>query len=227
MSSSLTPPEPDLNDPKFRNESAFKTSKTGGFADDNTTGTIFEFDSLNALKNILENFAIFSGLRCNTDKTVVMQVGHKLPITEEIAGLGFNFSDSIHILGMDIDNELINLDQNFDKTVTSLKNLVEYWDRYYLTLPGRINVIKSILFPLVLYLGCFLMPSAAKLKAIQNILDTFAIGSLNFARKRVTMPCDQGGWGLFNVEEFLSGQQAGWILKAKKLEVPAEINVLR
>ncbi len=30
------------------------------------------------------------------------------------------------------------------------------------------------------------------------------------------MPCDQGGWGLFNVEEFLSGQQAGWILKAKK-----------
>jgi hypothetical protein len=93
------PPEPDLIDPKFRNESAFETSKTDGFADDNTTGTIFEFDSLNALKNILKNFAIFSGLRCNTDKTVVMQVGHKLPITEEIAGLGFNFSDSIHILG--------------------------------------------------------------------------------------------------------------------------------
>ncbi len=91
------PPHLDHNDPRFRNKSAFETSKSDGFADDNTTGTIFESESLNALKNILENFATFSGLRCNTDKTVVMQVGHKLPITEEIAGLGFNFSDSIHI----------------------------------------------------------------------------------------------------------------------------------
>ncbi len=30
------------------------------------------------------------------------------------------------------------------------------------------------------------------------------------------MPVEQGGLGLFDVEEFLSGQQAGWVLKAKK-----------
>jgi hypothetical protein len=97
-------PDPDLNDQKFRNESAFETSKSDGFADDNTTGTIFEFDSLNALKINLDAFASFSGLRCNTEKTVVMPVGHKLPMTNEILSLGFNFSDSIHILGMDIDS---------------------------------------------------------------------------------------------------------------------------
>ncbi len=209
-------PDPDLSDPKFRNESAFETSKSDGFADDNTTGTIFEFDSLNALKLNLDAFASFSGLRCNTEKTVVMPVGHKLPMTNEILSLGFNFSDSIHILGMDIDSELLNLDTNFEKTVTSLKNSVEYWERYYLTLPGRINVIKSLLFPLILYLGCLLMPSQGKLKLMQTTLDNFAIGSLNFGKKRITMPVEQGGLGLFDVEEFLSGQQAGWVLKAKK-----------
>jgi hypothetical protein len=137
------------------------------------------------LKNTLEKFASFSGLRCNTDKTVIMQVGYKIPISEEIAGVGFNFSDSIHILGMDIDNELNNLDGNFDKTIASLKKSIDYWDRYYLTLPGRINVIKSLLFPLVLYLGCFIMPSTAKLKQMQCLLDEFAIGKLNFSKKKV------------------------------------------
>ncbi len=72
------------------------------------------------MKSTLELFAGFSGLRCNTDKTVIMQVGYKIPISEEIAGLGFNFSDSIHILGMEIDSELARLDSNFDKTITSL-----------------------------------------------------------------------------------------------------------
>ncbi len=154
------PPVPDREDQKFRNESSFETAKCDGFADDNTAGTLFEYESLSTLKITLEKFASFSGLRCNTDKTVIMQVGYKIPISDEIAGLGFNFADSIHILGMDIDNELNNLDANFDKTIASLKKSIDYWDRYYLTLPGRINVIKSLLFPLVLYLGCFIMPSA-------------------------------------------------------------------
>ena len=189
------PPDTDRTDPKFRNESAFEIAKCDGFADDNTAGTLFEYESLSALKNILESFANFSGLRCNAEKTVIMQVGYKLPISEDIASLGFNFSNSIHILGMEIDNELSTLDGNFDKTITSLKKSIDYWDRYYLTLPGRINVIKSLLFPLVLYLGCFIMPSEEKVKKIQNLLDNFAVGSLNFSKKRITLPQDKGGAG--------------------------------
>jgi len=210
------PPVPDREDQKFRNESSFETSKCDGFADDNTAGTLFEYESLSTLKLSLEKFASFSGLRCNTEKTSIMQVGYKIPISDEIAGLGFNFADSIHILGMDIDNELKNLDANFDKTLASLKKSIDYWDRYYLTLPGRINVIKSLLFPLVLYLGCFIMPSNTKLKQMQSLLDDFAIGKLNFSKKRVTVPQDQGGLGLFDIEKFLTGQQAGWVLKANK-----------
>jgi hypothetical protein len=145
-----------------------------------------------------------------------MQVGYKIPISEEIAGLGFNFSDSIHILGMEIDNKLERLDSNFDKTITSLKKSIDYWERYYLTLPGRINVIKSLLFPLVLYIGCFLMPSTAKTKQMQELLDNFAVGRLNFSKKRITVPQDQCGLGLFDIEKFLTGQQAGWVLKAHK-----------
>ena len=88
-----------------------------------------------------------------------MQVGQKAPITPEIAALGFSFVNLIKILGMDIDAEIENLDANFVRIATSIDKSISYWDRYNLTLPGRINVAKSLLVSLLNYLGCFLMPS--------------------------------------------------------------------
>jgi hypothetical protein len=93
-----------------------------------------------------------------------MQIGNKIPISDEIRSLGFDITDKVHILGMDIDSEISNLDENFGGTVTKLKNCIDYWKRYNLTMAGRINVIKSLLFSQILYLGSFLMPSNGKLK---------------------------------------------------------------
>ena len=98
---------------------------------------------------------------------------------------------------MDIDCELELLDNNFEKTISSLKKTIEFWNRFHLTLPGRINVIKSLLVSQVIYLGSFLMPSADKRKKIQELLDNFALGKLNFAKNRISLPREQGGLGLF------------------------------
>ncbi len=101
----------DSDDQRFRNESAFETAKADGFADDNTTGTLLEYNSLLTIKNILLNFADISGLRCNTEKTALMQIGYKIEISQEIKDLGFCITDKVHILGMDIDCDLANLDK--------------------------------------------------------------------------------------------------------------------
>ncbi len=82
------------------------------------------------------------------------------------------------------------LDENFEKTISSLKKSIEFWNRFHLTLPGRINVIKSLLMSQVIYLGSFIMPSMEKLKKIQDLLDTFALGKLNFAKNRIS----REGW---------------------------------
>jgi len=161
-------------------------------------------------------FRSFGGLKCNKEKTVLMQIGNKIPVSDRIAELGYTFSDSIHILGMDIDSEIEKLDDNFSRTVTSLKKGVEFWSRYNLSLQGRINVIKSLLFSQILYLGSFLMPSQQKITEMQKILDEFAVGSMNFSKTRITLPPEQGGLGLFDIKEFLTAQQAVWILRAKK-----------
>jgi hypothetical protein len=145
-----------------------------------------------------------------------MQVGRKVPLTDEIKNLGFEFAEKIHILGMDIDSELTKLDENFEKTIGGIKNSIDFWSRFHLTLPGRINVIKSLLFSQILYIGSFIMPSPEKIKILQTTLDKYAIGTMNFAKNRITMSREQGGLGLFDVESFLTSQQAGWVLKAHK-----------
>jgi hypothetical protein len=126
-----------------------------------------------------------------------MQVGRKVPLNDDILSLGFNISDSIHILGMTIDSELEALDENFDKTLTGLKKSVEFWERYYLSLPGRINIIKSLLLSQVTYIGSILMPSPAKLVSMQMILDNYAVGRMNFAKQKIPVPVEQCGLGLF------------------------------
>jgi hypothetical protein len=137
--------------------------------------------------------------KCNNEKTVLIQVGRKPVLDNNILNLGFNISNSIHILGMTIDSELENFDSNFENIVSRLKKTVDFWERYFLTLPGRINVIKGLLT----YLGCFLMPLAAKLSSMQNILDIYAVGKLNFSKQKITAPIEQGGIGLFNIQNFL------------------------
>jgi hypothetical protein len=54
-------------------------------ADDNTTLTIFEASSLGTVKEILDNFGVISGLKCNTSKTVVMPTFDYTAQDEKIA----------------------------------------------------------------------------------------------------------------------------------------------
>jgi len=168
------------------------------------------------LKQILTDFGKFSGLECNVDKTVLMQVGQIFDPPEDILNLGFSHVNEIKILGMTIDQNIENLDQNFVLVHDRIKRSIAYWKRYNLSLPGRINVIKSLLVSLLNHLGCFLMPSHGVLNAIQKSMDDFAIGSLKVARARVTLPPESGGLGLFKLDEFLTAQQCTWVLRADK-----------
>ena len=170
--------------------------------------------SLTALKKILLDFGGFSGLKCNVDKTVLMQIGNIVPPSQDIIDLGFTFVNSIKILGMEIDRDLENLDSNFIEIHGKITRSIAYWKRYNLSLPGRINIIKSLLVSFLNYLGCFVMPKTATLNSIQRALDDFAIGTLKVARARICLAVDEGGLGLFKLDDFLASQQCTWVLKA-------------
>jgi hypothetical protein len=59
-----------------------------------------EAGTLLAIKQILVNFEILSGLGCNVEKITLMQVGSTDEISDEIKALGFEQKNEIKILRM-------------------------------------------------------------------------------------------------------------------------------
>jgi hypothetical protein len=145
-----------------------------------------------------------------------MKIGTEGPMPPEINTLGFENSDSICLLGVEIDKDISNLDNNFSKVLEKMRSTIFYWSRFKLSLPGRIAVLKSLVLPLVSHLGSILMPSNRILNEMQNLMDDFGRGNLNVAKNRITLPTELGGLGLFCLRNFLIAQQAGWVLKAEK-----------
>ena len=145
-----------------------------------------------------------------------MQVGNRTIPSQEILDLGFTLVEEIKILGMTIDHNINNLDDNFVQIHSSIKKTINYWKRFRLTVPGRINIAKSLLISLINYLGCFLMPKTDTLNSIQKSVDDFIIGSDIIARNRLYLPPEYGGLGCFKLDEFLAAQQCVWTVRAER-----------
>jgi hypothetical protein len=73
------PKEEFVPEDEFSNESNRETDKAEGFADDTSGLSLFELESLKTLKQAMLDFGEFSGLKCNVEKTVLMQIGNIQP----------------------------------------------------------------------------------------------------------------------------------------------------
>jgi hypothetical protein len=206
------------NNPFFMYESCRETGKNESMADDNTTITVFETGSLRALRNNLDDFSRISGLKCNFDKTMVMPVG-AVNDTNIIDTAGFSRVDKITLLGLEISAEASNFESSFHKIHEKILRLVRFWERFHLTLPGRIAVLKTLLIPQINYLGYFLDINDDVLDDIQKTLDSFVIHNLNISKERRYLPPEQGGLGIFNLRVFLMAQKCSWLQRAYKFPI--------
>jgi len=185
------------------------------YADDGTLVLELNHENLHRVTEILDEFSSISGLKCNIDKTHLMQIGPAEEISEEIINVGFNITDEITVLGMVIRNNIpetlaINMNQIKDK----IRKQVDFWHRFNLSLPGRIIVAKSLLYSQLNYLGCFLPTNKNFCTEIDDMICNFVRGNLNISKKRFYQTPADGGLGLFEINEFLLVQRCSWIRRA-------------
>jgi hypothetical protein len=193
-------------------ESLGETSKNESLADDNTTLMEFTENNLRNLRSVLENFGRISGLKCNYDKTVVMPIG---TVSDDLFPLhGFCLSNRVKLLGLDITNNLADLPSNFANFECKIRKTILFWERFNLTLPGRIAVVKTLLIPQLNYLGCFLTPDDDELQVFQDLFDKFALKGQIISKDRRYLSPEQGGAGLFKLSEFLIAQKCSWVKRA-------------
>jgi hypothetical protein len=184
-----------------------KPRKVFAFADDCNVLLLLTRENLEIIKKILGDFSAISGLECNIDKSFLMPIGHIAGAGAEVAGTGFVQSDNLTVLGMKIRNECDNWDENEQKIREKVRKEINFWKRFNLSLPGRINIAKTMLYSQLNYLGCFLPLLVNFEKEVERQVGDYVTGNLKMGRERVFEPVEMGGLGIFRVSTFLMAQK--------------------
>ena len=143
----------------FSMESNRETDKVESFADDKTVTFLATLEGLSAVREILQQFESLSGLSCNMDKSVIMFVGSDDPPPDFINQFEFVVVDKIKILGLEISSKADNLPDCHGNTINKITKIVTFWDRFFLSLPGRLNITKTMILSQISYLGCIITPT--------------------------------------------------------------------
>jgi hypothetical protein len=183
------------------------------FADDCNVLCKYDDDSFARIKNVLEDFATISGLECNLEKTNVLVIGEQINDFSAITNHGFVQKNSLKILGMSISNNLEdNITEGAGHIRRKLVEKITTWGRFNLSLPGRIQIAKTMLYSQVNYLGCFLPFPMETLADWELLISQFVAGNLRIGIQRIFSPVEIGGLGLFRLEKFLDAQKIRWIV---------------
>jgi hypothetical protein len=171
-------------------------------------------EAVRCILNILNRFGDLSGLYINVDKTHIMITGKEWEGPEVIEGI--KIQKECKLLGVHIDNKCKNLSKNWQHCITKISGIIKYWNRYNLTLTGRILVSKTFLISQVsFYLGILPLDTNAG-NIIEQMIEKYAIGKLQIARDRIYNKIEQGGIGLLKISELDTAMKSAWVNRWKR-----------
>jgi hypothetical protein len=115
-------------------------------------------------------------------------------LSNEITALGFSFVNRIKLLGFTLQNYGDITAANFEVITTKLENISRFWERFNLSITGKLSIYKSLMLPQVNYVATILTPSDDTIKRIEQITENFVARGLNIGEKKTVQNCG-AGWG--------------------------------
>jgi len=116
-----------------------------------------------------------------------------------------------------ITNTGVCYEDNVSIILEKIRKQSNFWKRYSLSLPGRINVAKTFLYSQINYLGCFLPMSKQEIKTISLEIEKFVCGKLRIAKNRIFQKKCEGGLELIDLEDYIGSQCCSWVRRAVDL----------
>ena len=104
------------------------------------------------------------------------------------------------------------------KIAGKIKKEANWWNRFNLSLPGRINVAKAMLYSQVNYLGSFLPFTKEQIQEFSTPIENFVNGNLRISKQRLYTSIKNGGLGLTKMGDFLNYQKCGWTFLIKSYD---------
>ena len=131
--------------------SSFTPLKVKMYADDATFFLKDLIDYREVLSRI-KLFSYFSGLCLNKNKSSAMYFGDSTQNNQ--FNNGIRLVNSVKVLGVTFSNETAASDNdiNFQPKIEQLERICSLWEKRYLTIIGKITVLKSFGLPIFVYL---------------------------------------------------------------------------
>jgi hypothetical protein len=98
-------------------------------------------------------------------------------VANEIKELDFTFVDEMVLLGFKLSNNGNMLALNFDLVEEKIRSSIRYWERLYLSIPGKIAVYKCLLLSQLSYKASILMPNRDTVQLLSSMMKTLALHS--------------------------------------------------
>ena len=168
----------------------------------------------NALK-ILADFYKLSGLKISMSKTKAIWFGKDCNKNNNLCpDLDLDWDCNFTLLGIDFNNNLENMEQNFDKKIKVIEKLLNCWIHRTLTVYGKITVVKSLALSKLSHLALVLPDLDSKqIKILENLIFKFIWNNKpdKVARDHVRLAEKAGGLGMVDIKQFWQSLKFSWI----------------
>ena len=138
-----------------------------------------------ALLKLLDDFEKVSGLKLNVLKTEAMWIGSLQSCEDE--PLGFKWKTCIKVLGIFITYDVkILVEKNFKQRLKKIANLINLCRSRGLSIHGKVNIIKAIFLPKMIYPSSFLSTPATVIKEFNSLVFNFLWNGKDKVTRRST-----------------------------------------
>merc|ERR1711888_139595 len=122
----------------------------------------------------MEMFREGSGLKINLGKTYLTVFGRQCKKTKFVDELQVKWCVEFKLLGIHFDSTLSKMDRNYDKAIESIRKELSSWKYRYLTIFGKVTVIKTLCLPKLNHIVSVVPnPGLAQLKPLESELRAF------------------------------------------------------
>ena len=198
-----------------------KEYKISAYADDVVCFLDGNANSCRALFDDLGVFAKYSGLKPNISKTQAFWAGvHKEDCEEINANFSFKWTTKLKVLGITFaNNDADTYDENFECKLKTIQSMMHSWKRRYLTVRGRIVVVKSLLLPKLTHVLISLpKPPHEFIKRLKTTLFHFIWGGKvdRLRRLNICKPYDKGGLAMLEIDTYINALKTTWVRREIK-----------
>ena len=198
-----------------------------GFADDLLNFIKCSANALNIYKQIILTFGNTTNLKLNLQKTKTLIIGNNKADAILIANrCGFQICEKLTHLGILIDDELRDLNKNWDFKIQKIVKLKNMLLALRPNLTMKIALCKTFLYSQTTYLAATIMPTESQLNLLKNtFLDFLYPKKPLFSKERTFSSYLKAGLSLPPINEFMSSLALNFAIRCRHSSQPWAIEV--